>query len=66
MNSEGYSDPTADKAIKNVRKKESGKEPTPPEVMKLVNMIRSIASLAGFEVIGRVALRDRYTGKEYR
>lgn len=62
MNAEGYRDPTAEAAIQNVRKKKQ----TPEHVMDVVRMIRDIAWTAGFEVIGRVQLRDRTTGKEYK
>ena len=59
MNHEGYADPTADKAVQNASQ-------TPPEIMQVVNMMKAIAGVAGFDVIGRIQLRDRVTGKEWR
>jgi len=59
MNSEGYRDPTADKAVKHT-------DHTPEPVMKVIYLLRDIAGLAGFEIVGRICLRDKTTGKEYR
>lgn len=59
MNCEGYNDPTADIAVRHADR--------PPEhVMQIINMMRSIASIAGFDIVGRITLRDRATGREYR
>lgn len=35
-------------------------------VSALVPILRQTAELAGFEIIGRIPLRDKTTGKEYR
>lgn len=35
-------------------------------VSALVPILRQTAELAGFEIIGRIPLRDKATGKEYR
>lgn len=59
MNHEGYRDPTAEMAIANASR-------TPEHVMDVIRILRLVAGLAGFEFIGRVQLRDRATGKEYR
>lgn len=59
MNGEGYRDPTADNAIRHA-------DHTPEPVMKIIYMLRDIAGLAGFEIVGRICLRDKTTGKEYR
>lgn len=32
----------------------------------LVKTIKRVAELAGFEVVGRIALKHKVTGKEYR
>lgn len=59
MNCEGYNDPTAEIAVRHADR--------PPEhVMQIINMMRSIASIAGFDIVGRITLRDRATGREYR
>lgn len=36
------------------------------KVSFLIKVLRFIASEAGFDVIGRIGLRDRKTGKEYK
>lgn len=58
-NKEGYPDPTAAAAIRKA-------DQTPKPVMDAINALKDIAGLAGFEVIGRIALKDKETGKEYR
>lgn len=32
----------------------------------IVPLLRQMAGIAGFEIIGRIPLRDKATGKEYR
>ena len=59
MNGEGYKDPTADEAVEHADR-------TPEPVMKVVRMLRDIAGLAGYDIVGRIHLRDRETGKEYK
>ncbi|MCI6637638.1 MAG: hypothetical protein SOT60_10320 [Bilifractor sp.] len=59
MNSEGYRDPTADKAVKHT-------DHTPEPVMKVICLLRDIAGLAGFEIVGRICLRDKSSGREWR
>ncbi len=59
MNHEGYRDDTADMAIHNASK-------TPEHIMQVVNMMKAVAGVAHLEVIGRIQLRDRESGKEYR
>lgn len=62
-NQEGYIDLTAGNAIKSIQKeeKESNKR-----VGNVISMLKQIISLAGFELVGRIELKDRYTGKIYR
>lgn len=59
MNAEGYKDPTADTAVYHA-------DATPDHVMDVVRALRTVASLAGYEIIERVCLRDKSSGKEYR
>ena len=35
-------------------------------VTTLITMLKQIISLAGFELVGRIVLKDKVTGKEYR
>lgn len=62
-NAEQYSDPTAYKAMKNIINAER-------EVKKksdnLIGTIKLLADLAGFEIVGRICLRHKESGKEFR
>lgn len=35
-------------------------------VTSLITMLMQLISLAGFELVGRIVLKDKETGKEYR
>ena len=59
MNAEHYKDPTADRAVHNAMK-------TPDNVMQVINMMKAVARVAGFDVVGRIHLKDRATGKEWK
>lgn len=59
MNSEGYKDETAERAIRHATQ-------TPDDVMQVIRMMKAVASVAGFDVIGRIQLKDRASGKEFR
>ena len=58
-NGEGYPDPTAYKAIKNINSKSE-------KVYKLIGCILRICELSGFSVEERIVLRDNETGKVWR
>ena len=58
-NGSGYMDPTAYRALKNVSEDEK-------KVSKLVKTLQAVAHLAGYEIEGRIVLRDRKTGREWR
>ena len=62
-NSEGYIDPTACDAVTKVMREEQERQ---RRVSAVIGIIKGTADLAGFDLIGRVALRDRKTGREYR
>lgn len=62
-NSEGYHDPTAGEAVGMVAKEEKKRNEA---VTSLITMLKQIISLAGFELVGRIILKDKETGKEYR
>lgn len=66
-NSEGYPDPTADAAYSAIRQEERQREAERlSTISALIPVMKGAAELAGFEVIGRIALKDKATGKEYR
>lgn len=66
-NKEGYSDPTAGEALGTLAKEErQGAREHNAAVTSLIAMLKQIISLAGFELVGRIVLKDKETGKEYR
>lgn len=66
-NSEGYSDPTPGTAWSNMRKAERQQEAERMAVISnLIPVMKQTAELVGFEVVGRITLKDKATGKEYR
>lgn len=59
--------PTPTAAMKNIRKEERQKDAaTMLQISILVPLLRQVADLAGFEILGRIPLRDKATGKEWR
>lgn len=58
-NSEGYSDPTAYNAIKNIEKEDE-------KFHKLLHTIFDICELSGFEIEGRIVLIDKKSGRVWR
>lgn len=66
-NAEHYADPTPAAAMRNINKDERQKEAVRLDrIGSLVPLLRQIAEWSGFDIIGRIPLRDRATGKEYR
>lgn len=66
-NAEGYPDPTAGSAWRNIRKEENRRDAERVAVIgNLIPIMKQTAELAGFEVVGRIVLKDKRTGKEYR
>lgn len=59
VNKSGCSDPTAYQAIKNMDKETQ-------RVHRLVEALRAVCAVAGFEIEGRIALRDKQTDKVWR
>ena len=58
-NAEGYADPTAYEAIRNVDKDDE-------RFHRLLHTIFYICELAGFQIEGRVVLLDKRKGKVWR
>lgn len=67
-NAEGYSDPTPGEAMSNIRKEQRRQEAAErlAVISRLIPVMKQTAELAGFEVVGRITLKDKETGKEYR
>lgn len=62
-NSEGYSDPTAYFGTREIVREEQ-------EIAKLnhkvIQSFRLLVDLAGFEIVGRITLKHKKTGKVFR
>lgn len=66
-NGSGYPDPTAGAAWSNIHREERQQEAERMAVISnLIPVMKQTAELAGFEVVGRITLKDKATGKEYR
>lgn len=63
MNSSGCSDPTAYAALKPMIKEDSAID---NKVHNLVNTLKFVVEWAGFEFIGRIQVRHKKSGKEFR
>ena len=63
LNGEGYPDPTIYEALKPVIKEEDQRQ---RRISKFVTLLKDFADLCGYEVMNRVVLKDKKTGKEYR
>ena len=63
-NSEGYPDPTAYNAIKNISREEQ--EALDAKVNLLIKVLKFIISESGFELAARIELRDKKTGRCFR
>lgn len=62
-NAEGYNDPTAYNAIKNVEQEQDKDD---ARFHQLLNTLFSLCELADFHIEGRVVLKDKRTGKVWR
>lgn len=63
FNVSGCKDATAYEAIKHVTKEEHDLN---QRVNILVTTIKNIMDLAGFEIVGRIHIKDKRNGKEFR
>lgn len=64
MNSEGYSDPTADKAVGRVTAAKRAADEA--RIRTLMKALRAVCECAGFEIAARVVLRDKESGRIYK
>lgn len=63
LNSEGYPDPTAYEGLKPIIREDAIVQ---SKLNKLVTALKLVIDLAGFELIGRIQVRHRKSGKEFR
>lgn len=59
LNSEGYYDPTAYASLKSIVQQEN-------EVAMLVKVLKYIIRKSGFELVGRIELKDPKSGRIFR
>ena len=59
-NGSGYYDPTAFQAYRNIR------EDKGYMAKKVIKTIQNVSHLAGFEIVGKVTLRDVETGEVFK
>ena len=62
-NSEGYSDPTAYEGLCPIIDEENALE---RRVNQLIKTLKYITGLAGFELISRIEIKDKQTGRIFR
>ena len=62
-NSERYVDPTAGAAMATVKREENAE--LNDRNHKLIQVIRNIVDIAGFEIVGRVTLKHKKSGKVF-
>ena len=62
-NSEGYNDPTAYEALWRIRKEELEQQ---RRVFELIKVLKYIIDKSGFELVARIELREKKSGREFR
>jgi Na+/serine symporter len=63
LNASGCKDPTAYAAVQKVSKEE---KELLAKVSEVIKVLKVIIKFANFELVERIVLRDRKTGKEFR
>lgn len=58
-NGSGYVDPTAQKAITHLQEKQK-------RVSRVIENLKNAANIAGFEIEGRITLKDKRTGEIWK
>lgn len=59
-------DPTAYKALKSIIQEEVEDAELNKKAHNLVNVLKVVADLAGFEVVGRIQIRHKETKKKFK
>ena len=62
-NGEGYPDPTAYDALKILAERQDQDR---QRISAVIHIVRCVLDLAGFELVGRIELQDKRTGRVYR
>lgn len=66
LNNSGCPDPTAYEALKRIQADERKLKDADADAHLLVNVIKDILDLAGFELIGRIQMKHKKSGKIYK
>ena len=64
MNDEGYSDQTAETAIGHVMKEQ--KKQNVSQAQKTIKTLQNVAHPAGFDIVGRIELREHRSGRIFK
>ena len=64
MNDEGYSDPTAETAIGHVMNEQ--KKRRNDQATKTIKTLQNVAHLAGYDIVGRIELREHRSGRIFK
>lgn len=64
LNGSGYVDNTAYEAIGNMTREEKQKRDDAANI--LIRDVKALIRGRGFDVIGRIGIKDKATGKEYK
>ena len=62
-NSEGYSDPTAYLGLRSIIREENALE---GEVYALIKVLKYSIGKSGFELVSRIELKDKKTGRVFK
>lgn len=66
-NAEGYDDPTPGGAMSNMALEQQRRDAERLAVISnLIPIMKQTAELVGFEVVGRIVLQDKETGRKFR
>ena len=63
QNKEGYADPTAYEGLKPIIREEDEQQ---KRLNTLIFVLKYIIRLAGYDLLNRVELKDKKTGKEFK
>ena len=63
-NAEGYADPTPYEAVNNIRRE--AEDAAAQRAKKLIDELKRAIDDAGFDLLARIQIRDRETGKVFK
>ena len=66
LNNSGYPDPTAYEAMKHIQNEEKRSSHVDSDAHMVVTTIKNILDLSGFELVERIQIRHKKTGKIFR